>query len=57
MTSLSLIAILAAMAGIAIGFASIMGEAGYSFDLRRRNRRGARDGRVGGRRSVDHVAA
>ena len=48
--------ILAATASIVtltFGLTTVMGESGYRFDLRRRNRRRGRDGRTGGRRASD----
>lgn len=56
MSPLTIIALVAAMFSLAIGFATVLGEAGYSFDLRRRrSRRRGRDGRAGGRRSDDRL--
>lgn len=58
MNPLSIFALIAAAFSLVIGFATILGESGYSFDLRRRrSRRRAKDGRIGGRREEDRVAA
>lgn len=58
MNPLSIIALIAAAFSLVIGFATILGEAGYSFDLRRRrSRRRSRDGRIGGRREEDRLTA
>jgi hypothetical protein len=41
---------------IMVGAATVLREAGYISDQRRRNRRSGKDGRVGGRRSADILA-
>jgi hypothetical protein len=38
---------------ILVGAATVLREAGYISDSRRRNRRSGKDGRVGGRRAED----
>jgi len=58
MSALTIIALVAAMFSLAIGFATVLGESGYAFDLRRRrSRRRGRDGRQGGRRTEDRLEA
>ena len=57
MTFLTYIGLIATLVSLAFGIGITLGESGYSFDLRRRNRRKARDGRNGGRRAEDQVAA
>lgn len=57
MTTLTLIALFGSLFAVGIGFATIVGEAGYGFDLRKKNRRTAKDGRAGGRRAEDRAAA
>ena len=58
MNALSIFALIAAAFSLIIGFTTVLGESGYQFDLRkRRTRRRGRDGRVGGRREEDRVAA
>lgn len=58
MNALSIFALIAALFSLVIGFATILGEAGYGFDLRkRRARRRGRDGRLGGRREDDRLSA
>jgi hypothetical protein len=57
MTFLTFIALIATLVSLAFGIGITLGEAGYSFDLRRRSRRKAKDGRVGGRRAEDQAAA
>lgn len=52
MTLLSLVALIGCLFAIAMGFTVVLGERGYHFDLRRRDRR-RRSGRVGGRREGD----
>ena len=49
-------ALIGSLSALAIGFASVLGEGGYSFDLRRKNRR-KDSNRVGGRRFDDAVTA
>ena len=57
MTFLTYFALIAILATLALGIGITLGEGGYSFDLRRRSRRTSKDGRTGGRRAEDQVAA
>jgi hypothetical protein len=57
MTFLTYFALIATLVSLAFGIGITLGEGGYKFDLRRRNRRKASDGRTGGRRAEDQAAA
>jgi hypothetical protein len=57
MTAMTIVALVGSLFAVGIGFATIVGEGGYSFDMRKKNRRTAKDGRVGGRRAEDRVSA
>ncbi len=56
MSFITYFAIIAAVSVAAMGVLSLLAERGYSFDLRRRNRRSGKDGRAGGRREDDRLA-
>ena len=54
MTILTTIALIGSLFALALGVATVLGEQGYRFELRRRLRGRRRDGdRVGGRRDGD----
>lgn len=57
MTAMTIVALVGSLFAVGIGFATIVGEGGYSFDMRKKNRRAAKDGRLGGRRAEDRVSA
>ena len=57
MTFLTYFALIATLISLAVGIGITLGESGYRFDLRRRGRRIAKDGRSGGRRAEDQIAA
>lgn len=57
MTAMTIVALVGALFAVGIGFASIVGESGYEFDLRKKSRRNGKDGRAGGRRAEDRAAA
>ncbi len=57
MTAMTIVALVGALFAVGIGFATIVGESGYEFDLRKKSRRQARDGRKGGRRKGDRATA
>ncbi len=58
MSSITVIAVIFSIFALVIGFSTVLGESGYKFDLRRRrSRRRGRDGRTGGRREDDRLAA
>jgi hypothetical protein len=53
MSFMTIAALTGSLLALAIGVASIIGEGGYSFDLRRRNGRRKDSNRLGGRREND----
>ncbi len=54
MSIMTIVALIASIVALTIGTASIVGETGYRFDLRRKRRR--KDGdRLGGRREADRA--
>jgi len=55
MTAVTLVALLGSLFTIGIGFAAVLGEGGYRFDLRKKSRRQSKDGRIGGRRAEDRA--
>ncbi len=57
MSFITYFAVIAAISVAAMGILSVLAERGYSFDLRRRNRRSGKDGRLGGRREDDRAVA
>jgi hypothetical protein len=56
MTAMTIVALVGALFAVGIGFATIVGEEGYRFDLRKKGRRQSKDGRHGGRRAEDRAA-
>ncbi len=57
MTAMTIVALVGSLFAVGIGFATIVGEGGYSFDMRKKNRRTSKDGRLGGRRADDRASA
>lgn len=57
MTAMTIVALVGALFAVGIGFATIVGEEGYRFDLRKKGRRKNKDGRHGGRRAEDRATA
>ena len=57
MTAMTIVALVGALFAVGIGFATIVGEEGYKFDLRKQGRRKTKDGRNGGRRAEDRATA
>ena len=57
MSFMTLVALIGSFIALAVGFASILGETGYGFDLRRKSSRRKDGARAGGRRSDDRAAA
>ncbi len=54
---MTIIAFIAAAITVGVPATILLGISGYSFDMRKRNRRSPRSGRTGGRRAEDRLRA